>query len=294
MRQGGATVVSLARFRAADPADEIISALQKWGVVLIEDMLSADQLTRINGDLDPHLTQAKPGHDADFMNADLGEFFGPCTRHVTGVVAKSRVFATEILPHPLLRAVCDAILLPGCARYQLNLAHVIDRGPGTERQWLHRDDEGWSVYLPAAHPELQVASVIALADFTAGNGATLVVPGSHRWADRARVAQPAEITVAEMPAGAAIVYLGSTLHAGGANTTTGQWRRGMQVSYALGWLRTEENHYLTIPRDVVRGLPRVAQEMLGYAVHDASERNGGGLGHVNLRDPADLLGKGAL
>jgi ectoine hydroxylase-related dioxygenase (phytanoyl-CoA dioxygenase family) len=190
------------------------------------------------------------------------------------------------------RAVCDAILLPGCASYQLNIAHVLERGPGSEQQLIHRDELVW-VHLPVPHPEVQLASVIALVDFTADNGATRVVPGSHRW-EPDRVATPDELVPAEMAAGSAVVYLGSALHGGGANTTTDVRRRGMHVSYCSGWLRTEENQYLATPIDVVRTLPRESQALLGYAAHDALAAGGGYLGSVSVQDPLELMAAGEL
>lgn len=282
----------LTRMRAPKSPSDLVKVIEEEGAVIVEDFLDREQLRRLNSEIDPLIHRAAPDHGGDFINESLAEFFGERTRHLTGVPGKSEVFNEEVLDHPLLLGVCDAFLLSGCARYQLNLAHVIDRGPGAERQWPHRDDEGWAVYLeePA---ELQVASVIALADFTADNGATLIAPGSHRW-ERDRKAEDSELVAAEMPAGSAVVYLGSTIHAGGSNTTSDQWRRGMQVSYVLGWLRTEENHYLTTPLSVVRSLPRHCQALLGYAAHDAQDKQGGALGHVDLRSPDELLEKGLL
>ena len=102
-----------------------------------------------------------------------------------------------MLCHPLLLGICDAVLGPACARYQLNIAHVLDRGPGAEAQLLHRDELVW-VHVPRPHPELQVASVIALEDFRAENGATRVVPGSHRWPPD-RQPEASEIAAAVMP-----------------------------------------------------------------------------------------------
>ena len=158
--------------------------------------------------------------------------------------------------------------------------------------FLHRDELVWC-QVPEPHPELQVASIIALEDFTAENGATRVVPGSHRW-PRDRQPQLDELVAAEMPAGAAIIYLGSTIHGGGPNTTKTQRRRGMHMSFNLGWLRTEENNYLTTPPKIARTLPRRAQELLGYAAHDAIMLGGGYLGTVDTRDPIDLLEAGEL
>jgi ectoine hydroxylase-related dioxygenase (phytanoyl-CoA dioxygenase family) len=125
------------------------------------------------------------------------------------------------------------------------------------------------------------------------NGATVVAPGSHLW-EKDRQPVEADLVAADMKAGSAVIYLGSTVHGGGGNTTSSQWRRGMHLSYVVGWLRTEENHYLTTPPDVARRLPRQVQEVLGYAAHDAIADLGGYLGTVELRDPVDLIAEGRL
>jgi ectoine hydroxylase-related dioxygenase (phytanoyl-CoA dioxygenase family) len=97
-----------------------------------------------------------------------------------------------------------------------------------------------------------------------------------------------------MAAGSAVVYLGSALHGGGANRTNDVRRRGMHVSYCVGWLRTEENQYLATPIDVVRRLPRESQALLGYAAHDALSSGGGYLGTVAVQDPLELMAAGEL
>jgi ectoine hydroxylase-related dioxygenase (phytanoyl-CoA dioxygenase family) len=277
---------------AAAPAPVVIDALERDGAVIVDDLLDAELLARFNAELDPFLETAPVASDRPFVNDAIQWFFGAQTRDVTGVAGKSRVFATEILTHPVYRAVCDAILLPSCAAYQLNIAHVLDRGPGSEQQMIHRDELVW-VHLPDPHPQVQVASVIALVDFTAANGATRVAPGSHRWPPD-RMATPDDLVAAEMSAGSAVLYLGSTHHGGGPNVTADVRRRGMHVSYCLGWLRTEENQYLATPIDVVRTLPRESQALLGYAVHDALAAGGGYLGAVRVQDPVELLGLGEL
>jgi ectoine hydroxylase-related dioxygenase (phytanoyl-CoA dioxygenase family) len=217
------------------------------------------------------------------------QVFHAHTRHVSGLAGKSPTFATEVMIHPLLMALCDTFLGPSCARYQLNLAHLLERLPGAAAQFWHRDEIVWNL-VPEPKPELQLASVIALVDFTADNGATRVVPGSHRW-EAGRYPTNDEAVAAEMPAGSAIVYLGSTFHGGGAHSGS-QPRRGVHLSYTLGWLRTEENNYLAVPPEVARLLPRPCQEVLGYAVHDAIERGGGYLGMLDLRDPIELFEEG--
>jgi len=278
------------RLHARAPSDEVAAALREHGAVIVEDVLDGDLLARFNAEIEPILARTSPARS--YLNPLIDFFFGDRVRQITGVAGRSRIFGEEILCHPFYGGVCDAILGPSCARYQLNVAQVMDRGPGAERQILHRDEDVW-VHLPRPHAEVQLASVIALVDFTADNGATVVAPGSHRW-DRARQPSPDELAVAEMRAGSAVVYLGSTIHAGGTNATADVWRRGMHMSFVVGWLRTEENNYLSTPLDVVRRLPRRAQELLGYAAHDAIASGGGYLGAVDLLDPVELLAEGKL
>jgi len=278
------------RLSRIDSVADIASALLESGAVFVDGMLDAETLARFNAEIDAHLLAADPNRR--LLNPFIEAFFGPETRHITGVAAKSRVFVEQVLCHPVLLGVCDEVLLPSCARYQLNIAHVLDRGPGSPLQMLHRDELVW-VHLPTPHPEVQVASILALEDFTAENGATRVVPGSHRW-PRDREAQLDELVAAEMPAGSAILYLGSTIHGGGPNTTKDRRRRGMHHSYTLGWLRTEENHYLGTPLEVARTFPRQALELLGFAAHDAIAAGGGYLGTVDTADPVDLIEQGRL
>src|SRR6185312_6873746 len=112
---------SLQHLPADAPATELIAALERDGAVIIDDLLDADLLARFNTELDPLLT-APPAH-GEFINPAIEFFFGSNTRHITAVPAKSRVFSEEILINPALLSICDAILGPSCASYQLNLAH---------------------------------------------------------------------------------------------------------------------------------------------------------------------------
>jgi ectoine hydroxylase-related dioxygenase (phytanoyl-CoA dioxygenase family) len=282
----------------ADP-DAIYAMIERDGVVIVEGLLTAEVVARVNDEVGAVLDDADP--DAELFNPIMKAFHGPCTKQVAGACAISPTFATEVMCHSLLLALCDRILLPSCARYQLNLGHLLQRGPGADEQLLHRDELVWSD-VPRPAPELQLATVIALVDFTRENGATRIVPGSHRWPDRdlspaeqfAR-ARPTvgQIAYAEMPAGSAVVYTGGTIHAGGSNTTDIP-RRGAHLSYCLGWLRTEENNYLAVPPAIAAKLPRQAQELLGYAVHDGISRGGGYLGMVRMQDPVELLGRDEL
>ncbi len=283
-------MAQLERFKRGSSVESIGDSLLANGAVIVENLLDDALLERVNADIDALVAAADP--TIRHLNPTLDAFFGQHTRHVTGMAAKSAAFANEIMCHPLYLALCDRVLLPSCADYQLNLGHLMDRGPGAEAQWMHRDEDVW-IHMPRPHPELQVATILALVDFRRENGCTYVIPGSHRW-ERDREGRDEEKCHAEMAAGSAVIYLGSTIHGGGTNSTADEWRRGIHMSYTLGWLRTEENNVLAVPPPVAAGLSTRAQQLLGYGVHDAIEDLGGYLGMVEMRDPVDLLAEGKL
>src|SRR5437870_2380091 len=218
-------MATVERFDATRPAADIHAALLRDGVAIVEHLLTPEVVERVNAEVGAALDRADP--DEELFNPIMKAFHGPCTKQVTGAPGISPTFAVDVMCHPLLLELCDRILLPSCARYQLNLGHLLQRGPGAEEQWLHRDEAVWSD-IPKPAPELQLATVIAFVDFTRDNGATRIVPGSHRWPDRhllpaeqmqQSAPAPEQIAYAEMPAGSAAVYTGGTIHAARANAT---------------------------------------------------------------------------
>jgi hypothetical protein len=104
-----------------------------------------------------------------------------------------------------------------------------------------------------------------LGAFTRENGATEIVPFSHRW-ERSRRPASAEGVPALASPGSVIPRLGSTLHGGGANRTKSE-RRGLVFSYSLAWLAQAEKLLLSTPPNVARLLPERAQRLVGYQVH---------------------------
>lgn len=279
---------ALPRLRRADGAAGLHSALDEAGAVIVEDLVPEREIRSILGEVRPHVEAADP--EMTHINDVLGEFYRG-VRNVTGLAGKSLTFVKSVMLNPSLLAAADAVIGPNCADYSLNVAQLMMREPGAERQWIHRDQEVWS-FLPKPHQEVELSSVLALADFTTLNGATVAVPGSHRW-EPDRRPQEAEVVIAEMAAGGAIVYLGSTLHAGGTNMSD-RGRPAVHLSYVAGWLRPEENNCLAVPPDIARTLPRRAQQLIGYGLHDAAAAGGGYLGCVELQDPVDLLNSGQL
>jgi ectoine hydroxylase-related dioxygenase (phytanoyl-CoA dioxygenase family) len=270
---------SLRTIDASASAEAISAILTQDGAVIVTDALSPAQLAALNGELDTALEGIAPGlrHPTEEFFVD---FYGKKTIRLDGLPARSRTF-WSIMEDSFMTRVADHLLLENCDDYLLNTGQLIQIGPGEKAQMLHRDEDAWP-HIKAPRPLLQVEAMFALTDFTKENGCTQVVPGSHRW-DLEREARPEEIGRAEMAAGSALLYLGSTVHGGGANTTTDQWRRGMFFGFIVGWLRTEENTFLTVPLETARQMPRRAQELLGYKAHR-------GIGVVDVGSPMVLLG----
>lgn len=268
----------LQRVEGSIEAADLADILLRDGAVIVKDALTPEQLAGLNGDLDDAIAATAPGlrnPTEDFFV----EFYGNKTIRLDGLPARSKTFV-DLMESRLMTGVADILLRPNCEDYLLNTAQLIQIGPGQTAQMLHRDEDAWPE-LTGPKPLLEVEAMFALTDFTIENGATQVVPGSHLWPPE-REAEPHEVQRAEMDAGSALFYLGCAVHGGGANTTTDQWRRGMFFGYVVGWLRTEENTFLTVPIDKVRDMPERVQELLGYKAHR-------GIGVVDVGSPMAML-----
>lgn len=268
----------LQRVAAGLDSKSIAAILRRDGAVIVEGALTPAQLAGLNADLDAAIAATAPGL-RNPTSAHYEEFYGRKTVRLDGLPSRSPTFV-ELMEAPLMTGLADELLLENCEDYLLNTGQLIQIGPGEGAQQLHRDEDAWSYY-KQPKPLLQVEAIFALSDFTAENGATRVVPGSHLWAPE-REARPEEIVQAEMPAGSALVYLGIAMHGGGANRTADQYRRGMFLGYMVGWLRTEENMFLTVPLEQAKAMPRRVQELLGYKAHS-------GIGVVDVGSPMALL-----
>jgi ectoine hydroxylase-related dioxygenase (phytanoyl-CoA dioxygenase family) len=162
------------------------------------------------------------------------------------------------------------------------LTQVIAIGPGEPGQLIHRDQWAFDFFPFPSGYEVQCNTIWAMTEFSEANGATRVIPGSHRLADKLQF-QHADTVPAEMPAGSVVFYTGSLYHGAGANRSDAV-RYGLNLTYALGWLRQEENQYLSVPLDVARTLPEPLLKLIGYA------RGAYALGYVDdVRDPLDAL-----
>ncbi len=250
---------------AAVSVDEVVGLLERDGYAIVEAILGPDETRAKRAELTRILAATPTGRN---------DFEGFATRRIYALFGKTRAF-DEPATHPLVLGVLDRVL----GHYQLSAPVGIEIGPGETAQRLHRDDGIYPIARP--HVELVVNTMWALDDFTEANGATHVVPGSHRWVDE-RPEPDAATVRAVMPAGSVMFFLGDVFHGGGANTTD-RPRLGVILEYVAGWLRQQENHILAVPKETVRTLPRRLQELLGYNIYPPF------IGNVDGRHPLKYL-----
>ena len=181
-------------------------------------------------------------------------------RVVQGALVARSPRTRELVMNKAVLGAVGAFLDPYCHRFQLHLTQIIRLKPGQGKQAIHRDRWAWGKYLQGIEPQLN--TIWALTDFTEENGATQVVPGSIDWPD-GRQPTPEEICQAVMPAGSLLLYTGSVFHAGGENRSSAD-RVGLNITYSLGWLRQEENQFLSCPPEIARDLEPELQDLLGY------------------------------
>jgi ectoine hydroxylase-related dioxygenase (phytanoyl-CoA dioxygenase family) len=246
-------------------AEAVTAALDQDGWAVVENAMSAEWVADARADLTRILETTPYGRD---------DFEGHKTRRIYALFAKTRML-DEPATHPIVLAALDHAL----GHYQLSAPTGIEIGPGETAQPLHPDDAIYPLERP--HQEIVINAMWPLCDFTAENGGTVLVPGSHRWAKEFPGPDAPKITI-EMPAGSALLYSGNLWHGGGANHTD-QPRLGVVLHYAASWLRPVENHVLAVPQAVVRELPPRLQELLGYNVHPPF------IGYVDGRHPRKLL-----
>ena len=260
------------RFTADVTAEEVSEGLRDHGVVIIERLADGDLCDRLLDELQPWLAETPAGAD---------DFTGRNTRR-TGALLTRCPSSVAMVAHPLILDVVDQTLWAKKTTFQLHLTQSIAIGPGSPAQMIHRDQWCFDFFPFPADVDVEVSSIWALEDFTEENGATRVVPDSHRLPNGVRFIFE-ESSPAEMPRGSVVLYLGSTFHGGGANNSD-RVRIGINVDYVLGWLRQEENQYLSYTLDEVRGFPERVQRLVGYEVGAYA------LGYIDGgRSPMELL-----
>lgn len=260
------------------------SALDRDGFTTIEGFLSPQALAEVRRVLSLYLG-ARRGRN---------NFEGYLTERVYTLVARARVF-WDIALDPRVTALCERFLAP---TFLLTASQAIDIAPGETPQPFHADDSFYAI--PRPRPMISLSTIVAVDAFTAENGGTEVIPGSHRWSDaevgdlhaelasnapagQDRLAALARPVV--MPAGACVVFSGTLVHRGGANRSAGR-RLAFSNQYCQPWARQQENFLQGVPLEVARAMPPRLQEMLGYSIYPPF------MGQLTASHPAKVLESG--
>ena len=157
-------------FSCNDPTDLMLEALNDDAGIIIDDVMSDEQLLNIKMELDPFLKRTPSGQD---------NFTGFKTQRVGALIARSKT-SRDLALHPMINEMAEKFLEHHCDNYQLHFTSAINIGPGETPQILHRDRGVWGGYVPRKI-ETQFSAIWAITDFTFENGATQIVPGSHKW-----------------------------------------------------------------------------------------------------------------
>ncbi len=253
--------------------DTHAARIARDGYTILERVLEDDLVADLAADLErlEHELGIRPARNA---------FEGTKTWRIYNLLVHGALY--ERIPvHPNVLPVVERVLDPGCLVSSLSSIAI---APGEIAQPIHADDQ----LIPLAKPHVPTVcnTMWALTDFTAANGATRIIPGSHLRDHSPVFGQHYDSIPAEMPRGSVLVWHGSLWHGGGANGTDVR-RVGIAMNYCAGWIRQQENQQLGIPREIARGFSPRLRELCGYGVYS------GLIGHIDKRSPVELLGDAA-
>lgn len=242
----------VSRLSSDASAEEAAAAIEERGCVIIECAVENSVIDDVEAELASYVEAVRFGES---------DVTGKLTRRVGSIVARSPS-ARKLIANPLVLATTQQ-RLGHASGFQLSLAETIYLWPGSPAQFLHQDELAFDGY-PFGSYEVQVSTLWALSDYTEEMGATRVVPGSHNFGPGAEFTQD-ETVPAEMPRGSVMIYSGKVYHGSGENNSQ-RVRKALNVDYNVGWLRQEENQYLSCPPDIARTLPEEMLRLLGYHV----------------------------
>lgn len=246
-----------------------IEHLDRDGYTIVRDAFDVELAERLQ--LDVRRLERELG-----IEPGTNGFEGFATTRVYNLLAHGPLYE-QIPLHPIVLALAEHVLGTGCLVSSLSSISI---GPGERAQPIHADDQVMPI--PKPHPATVCNSMWALTDFTAANGATRIIPGSHLADHSPAYGTHYDSIPAEMAAGSILVWHGSLWHGGGANGTD-EPRLGIAMNYCAGWVRQQENQQLGLPLERVAGFPPALQELCGFGVYR------GLIGHIDRRSPAQAL-----
>lgn len=235
----------------ADVIDELMNKLLRDGFVVLERLFTDDQVAAMRDVLMPLFSPHK-GRNA---------FEGTRTQRLYAVIEKT-LTCNPLVENTLILSLIDRVLQPNYLLSQLQAINIL---AGEAAQPLHFDDDWYPITRP--RPPYGAATVMAIDDFTADNGATVVVPGSHTWDSHV----PTDLDLASlrpvvMPSGSVVLFLGTLWHGGGSNCSDAS-RLAVTAQYCAPWSRQQENFALSTSRERVRQCSERVQGLLGYSIH---------------------------
>jgi len=257
---------------ADSPTDKMYQALERDGCVVIDGVLDRTTIDRVRGEMAPHVEATQYGAD---------EFDGFRTKRTGMLVARSPTSRDGIM-NPSVLDLAGRVLSQASV-FQLHCTQIIEVGPGSAAQPIHRDQWAFDFFPFPKGYEVQCNTIWAMTDFTEENGATRIVPASHRLDHCPDPKGKYETMPAEMKRGSVLVWHGSLWHGGGANRSSAR-RTGIAMNYCAGFIRQQENQQLGIPREIAQSFGVELQRLVGYGVFR------GLIGHIEKRDPIELLG----
>ena len=229
---------------------DVSDHLRRFGYAIVDGVADGALLDGLEAEAMPYI-------EASAMGRDI--YDGRFTRRTGALVARCPS-ARPLVMHPLVVGAVSHFL-GHASTVQLHLTQIISVEPGETRQKLHRDEMAFDFFDFGPEYHVQCNTMWALTDFTAGNGATWILPGTSGIDGEAAREVPG--AQAEMRRGSVLFYEGKVLHGAGANPSAGV-RRGVNITYAVGWVRQEENQYLACPPEIARTLDDDLLKMMGY------------------------------
>ncbi|KAE8453888.1 hypothetical protein EG329_007664 [Mollisiaceae sp. DMI_Dod_QoI] len=245
----------------------LIDHVLEHGYVILPNIFTPAQVSAANAEL-AHLEALESSGPAS--QGGRNTFEGFQTRRIYALVDKSRVFDVFAI-HETVMKLNDYFLQPN---YLLTSFHTVNIGPGSKAQEIHTDDG--LIALPRPRPLMGIGTMVSFDDFTATNGATTLIPGSHLWDDD-RKPNREEMIPAVMPAGSMVYFLNTLWHSGGANTSQ-KPRRSLTVQYCQPWIRPYENFTVAMGWEDLDQVPHNLMRLMGFSTHDF-------MGYVDGRSP---------
>ncbi|HWA60670.1 MAG TPA: phytanoyl-CoA dioxygenase family protein [Caulobacteraceae bacterium] len=253
---------------AGDRTADHVETVRRQGYTIVENAIAPDLVAALN--------DALARLERDLGARPAGNLFeGARTVRIYNLLAYGAPF-TDVPVHPAVLPIVEGVLDPGCLISSLS-SIAID--PGETAQPIHADDQ--VIPLEKPHRPIVCNSMWALTDFTEENGATRLVPGSHR-SQNPEYGGSYETIAAEMKAGSVLIWDGALWHGGGANRTDRR-RTGIAMNYCAGFIRQQENQQLGLKPELVRTFEPRLQELVGYGVYR------GLIGHIDKQSPAQRL-----